>query len=106
MNPVGSWPSRCRPDGNFIPLSDQHAIRIASSRKVSCALADCGKPRSVGFHFYGMDEIGEFDGILDAEDRDVVADQVPVAFLGVELDGKPANITRSVDRTGATCDGR
>jgi len=36
---------------------------------------------AVGFHFYGMDEVGEFDGILDEEHRDVVADQIPVAFL-------------------------
>jgi hypothetical protein len=41
-----------------------------------------------------MDEVGEFDGILDEEYRDVVADQVPVAFLRVKLDGKSAYVTR------------
>ena len=39
-----------------------------------------------------MDEVGELDGILDEENRDVVADQVPVAFLGVKLDGKAAHV--------------
>src|SRR5450756_2061142 len=61
---------------------------------------------TVGFHFYGMDEVGEFNGILDEENRDVVADQVPVAFLGVKLDGKSTYITRRIYRTGAAGDGR
>src|ERR1035437_1571007 len=61
---------------------------------------------TVGFHFYGMDKVGEFDGILDEENRDVVADQVPVAFLGVELDRKAAYVARGVDRAGAARDGR
>ena len=61
---------------------------------------------AVGLHLYGMDEVGEFDGILDEENRDVVADQVPVAFLRVKLDGKSAYIPRGVDRTRAACDGR
>src|SRR5450756_693261 len=61
---------------------------------------------AVGFHLYGMDEVGEFDGILDEENWDVVTDQVPVAFLGVKLDGKPAYVTRGIDRTRAACDGR
>src|SRR5450759_383736 len=61
---------------------------------------------AVGFHLYGMDEVGEFDGILDEENRDVVAYQIPVAFLGVKLDGKSAHVTRGVDRTRAACYGR
>src|SRR5450759_5316468 len=53
-----------------------------------------------------MEEDGNFEGIQDEEKRDVVADQVPVAFLGVKLDGKPAYVTRGIDRTRAACDGR
>src|ERR1035437_4066535 len=68
----------------------------------SCRL----RKAAVGFHFYGMDEVGEFDGILDEENRDVVADQVPVAFLGVKLDGKSAYITWRIHRTRAPGDGR
>ena len=40
---------------------------------------------AVGFHLYGMDQVGEFDGVLNEEHRDIVADQIPVAFLRVEL---------------------
>src|ERR1017187_6403402 len=61
---------------------------------------------AVGFHFYGMDEVGKFDGILDEENRDVVADDVPVAFLGVKLGGKPAYVTRGVYRPRAACNSR
>src|SRR5665647_2719185 len=61
---------------------------------------------AVGFHFYGMDEVGEFDGILDEENRDVVADQVPVAFLRVKLDSKSAYVTSGVHGTRAARDGR
>src|SRR5450830_1134207 len=61
---------------------------------------------AVGFHLDGMDEVGKFDGILDEENRDVVADQVPVAFLRVKLDGKPAYVTRRIDRARAAGDGR
>src|SRR5665647_3079775 len=53
-----------------------------------------------------MDEVGEFNGILDEENRDVVADQVPVAFLRVKLDGKSAYVTSGVYRTRAAGDGR
>src|SRR5665647_3195547 len=61
---------------------------------------------AVGFHFYGMDEVGEFDGILDEKNRNVVAHQVPVSFLSVKLDGKSAYVTRGIYRTRAACDGR
>src|ERR1700716_1523097 len=55
---------------------------------------------AVGFHLHGMDHVGELDRILNEEDRNVVTYQVPVAFLGVELDGKSAHVAWSVDRTG------
>jgi hypothetical protein len=52
-----------------------------------------------------MDEIGKLDGILDEEDRDIVADQIEVAFLGVELDREAADVAGEVDRAGAAGDG-
>ena len=61
---------------------------------------------AVGFHLDGMDEVGEFNGVLDEENRNVVADQVPVALLGVKLDGEAAYVTRRIDRTRTACDGR
>jgi len=43
-----------------------------------------------------MDEIGEFDRVLDEEHRHIVADDVPVTFLGVEFDRKSSNIARQI----------
>src|SRR5512133_1962792 len=61
---------------------------------------------AVGFHLDGMDEVGKLNGVLDEEYRDVIADQVPVALLGIKLDGEPAYVTRRIDRTRAACNGR
>lgn len=40
-----------------------------------------------------MDHVWELDAIPDEEDRHVVANQVPVALSGVELDCKPARVS-------------
>ena len=54
----------------------------------------------------GVDQVGELDRVLDEEDRDVVADEVPVALLGVELDGEAADVAGEVGRALAAGDGR
>ena len=53
-----------------------------------------------------MDDVRKLDRVLDEEHRDVVADDVPVAFLGVELDGKAAHVAREIERALAAGDGR
>ena len=60
---------------------------------------------AVGFHLHGVNEVGELDCVLDEEDRDVVADEIPVAFLGVEFHGKAAHVAGRVDGTCAAGDG-
>ena len=44
----------------------------------------------------GMHQVGKLHCILDEKHRHVVADQVPVALVGVELHGEAANVARSV----------
>lgn len=44
----------------------------------------------------GMEEVGEFHRVLDEEHRDVVADQVEVAFVGVELDGEAPDVAGEI----------
>jgi hypothetical protein len=39
-----------------------------------------------------VDEIRELDRVAEEEHAEVVADEVPVAVLGVELDGEPARV--------------
>ena len=53
---------------------------------------------AVGMWFRGMDDVGEFDSVLDEEDRDVVADQVECSFGGVELGGEAASVSDCVGR--------
>ena len=44
----------------------------------------------------GMDKIAELQGVADKEHRRVVADHVPVALFGIELQRKPARIALRV----------
>ncbi len=53
-----------------------------------------------------MDEVRELDRILNEEDGNVVADDVPVAALRIQLHGKPADVAREVERALAADDRR
>ena len=44
----------------------------------------------------GVDEVGELQRITDEEDGGVVADEVPVALVGIELDRKATHVTFGV----------
>ena len=43
-----------------------------------------------------VDDVGEFDRVLDEEDGNVIANEVPDTLIGVELHRKPTNIAYSV----------
>ena len=51
-----------------------------------------------------MDKVGEFDGVSDEEDFQVVADQVPVAVLGVKLDRESAWVAQGLRGCAAVND--
>ena len=73
------------------------------SQNVSCADGGLGVA-AVGFHFDGMNQVGKLDRILNKEDRDIIADEIEIAFLGIEFDGKTADIARQIDGTRAARD--
>jgi len=52
----------------------------------------------VGLGLHRMDQVGELEPVLDEEDRDVVADQIEIAFVRVELGGETADVPSSVGR--------
>ena len=58
----------------------------------------CLSSRAVvmGFRLQGVYNVGELDSILDEEDRDVVAHDVPVALFGVELGSKTSHVAYRV----------
>ena len=62
--------------------------------------------REVRLRLGGMDEVGKLHRVLDEEHRDVVADQVPVAFVGVELHREAAHVARGVGRAALAEHGR
>lgn len=49
-----------------------------------------------------VDDIRELDGILNEEDRNVVANNIPVALLSVELQGETTGVTNGVGTATAT----
>jgi hypothetical protein len=49
-----------------------------------------------------MEEIGEFDWIIDEEHRSVVANHIIISLLGVELDGKSTRVSDSISGTSLT----
>ena len=54
----------------------------------------------------GVDEVGKLHRVLDEEHRDVVADEIPVAFVRVELHREAAHVPRGVGRAALAEDGR
>ena len=53
----------------------------------------------------GVDEVREFVRVAHEEDRRVVADQIPVAHLGIEFEGKAAHVALGVGRARLAGDG-
>ena len=47
----------------------------------------------------GVRQVRELDGVLYKKHRHVVAHDVPVAFVGIKLDGKAAHIASRVFRS-------
>ena len=47
----------------------------------------------------------EFGGISQEENRGVVGDQIPIAFVGSELDGKSSGVSSAIVRARPTTDG-
>src|SRR5690554_4857885 len=77
-------------------------IRETKSQKVSWAEAAWGMAWC-GSGFTAWHQVGKLDCILNEEHRHVVGHQIPVALIGVELDGKTAHVPGSV--LGATLPG-
>ncbi len=53
-----------------------------------------------------MVEVREAQRITEEEDRRVVADDVPIAFLGIELDGEAADVALGIGRAALARDRR
>ncbi len=56
----------------------------------------CLRDFIMGFRFNCMDEVRKLHRILNEKYRDVVADQIKIAFPGVELDCEPPSVAGEV----------
>ena len=52
----------------------------------------------VRLRLHRVDQVGELHRVLDEEDGDVVADQIEVALVGVELHREAAHVARQIGR--------
>ena len=76
-------------------LPHQHVGRFGHERdEVPEGVVRTGGLRHlvVWFRLDRMNQIRKLDGVLNEEHRDIVSHQVPIAFVGIELDRKAANI--------------
>ena len=51
---------------------------------------------SIGLCLNRVNQIGKLDCILNKEDRNIIANQIEIAFRGVELHRKAPHITRQI----------
>ena len=61
---------------------------------------------AIGLGLGRVDQVGELDAVLDEEDRDVVADEIEDALVGVELRREAADVADGVGRAARADDGR
>src|SRR5690606_25712223 len=47
-----------------------------------------------------VDHIRKLNGVSNEEDGQVVADEIPIALIGVEFDGKSVRIAKTLGRSG------
>ena len=50
----------------------------------------------VRLRLHGVNEVREFNGVLNEENGNVISDDVPVAFFCIKLDRKPSDIADGV----------
>ena len=65
--------------------------RDQNPRTYACAVCACGET-AIRLLLRSVDQVRKFNSVLDKEDWNIVANQVPIAFLCVEFDGEPPDI--------------
>lgn len=50
----------------------------------------------VWFWLDSMHNINKLDAVLNEEDWNVISNNIPITFIGVEFNGKPSHVTNSI----------
>jgi hypothetical protein len=66
----------------------------------------CLRNLQIGFWLACMDYIGKLHAVLNEKDRNIISDDIPVSFIGVELDSKSSDITNCIGTATASQDSR
>lgn len=61
---------------------------------------------NIWFRLRGVDQVCGLNGVLNEEDWDAIADDIPITFLGVEFDFKPSHVSHCIATTSRSKDGR
>ena len=77
---------------------DRHLVQALRRQRPVVPRRGVGPQVGARMALLGADEVGELQRIADEEHRRVVADQVPVTLLGVELDRGAAHVAFGVRR--------
>ena len=85
-----------RSDMIHITMCMLSGVKDIKSQKLSCAVWPAGS--RVRLLLRGMDQVGEFDGVLNEEHRNIVSDDVPVAFFCVDFHREAAHVARQIGR--------
>ncbi len=82
-----------------LPHDHMHAYRRQANEVPEIIVRRlCLRKLPVGRGLHRMDQVGKLDRILNEENRDIVADQIPIALLRIELDGETADVTGKIGR--------
>ena len=89
-------------------IREQDRDLVQALRRQRPEIPHRGRRAQVGLRMalLRVDEVGKFQRIADEEHRRVVADDVPIALLGVELQRKAAHVALGIRRTTLAGDGR
>jgi hypothetical protein len=71
---------------------DRHLVGRLGRERPEVPLHVVAAQAGVGHTLLRVNEVGELHGVTHEEDRRVVADEVVVAFFGVELEGEAAHV--------------
>lgn len=61
---------------------------------------------NIWFRLRGVDQVCELNGVLNEEDWNVVAHDIPIALLSVEFDGETSHVSHCIGAASRPEDGR
>jgi len=89
------------------PVAEQDHHLVQAFRVQAPEIPHHGRALEIGLRipFLGMNEIRELFRVFNKKYRGIVSHQIPVAVIGIKLDGKTARVSFSISASLLTSDG-